>query len=40
MNKFTRQDWIQGKCAIKWENNKSEQINAFFQSCNDKNEIK
>jgi len=35
--KYTKQDWIDGKCAIKWEDKKKSKINEFFQECTESN---
>ena len=35
--KYTKEDWISGKCALEWENDKAEKINKFFKECDRKN---
>lgn len=32
--KYTKEDWINGKVALEWENNKAKKINKFFKECN------
>lgn len=32
--KYTKEDWINGKCALEWENDKAKEINKFFKECN------
>lgn len=32
--KYTKEDWINGKVALEWEDNKAEKINKFFKECN------
>ena len=34
---FTKQEFLDRKVAIKWEDNKAEEINAFFKECNSSN---
>lgn len=29
--KYTKQDWLDGKCAIKWEEKKIHKLNNFFE---------
>lgn len=31
--KYTKEDWINGKVALEWENDKAEKINKFFKQC-------
>lgn len=35
--KYTKEDWISGKCALEWENDKAVNINKFFKECNIEN---
>ncbi len=35
--KYTKADWISGKVALEWENDKAEKINKFFKECNNCN---
>lgn len=35
--KFTKEDWIDAKFALEWEENKSSEINKFFKDCNSNN---
>ena len=32
--KYTKEDWINGKVALEWENDKAVKINKFFKECN------
>lgn len=32
--KYTKEDWINGKVVLEWENDKAEKINKFFKECN------
>lgn len=37
--KYTKEDWINGKVALEWENDKAEKINKFFKECDNTNII-
>jgi hypothetical protein len=35
--KYTKEDWVSGKVALEWENDKKDKINKFFKECDKHN---